>query len=111
MLALIGYEAYFSVWNQAGIIHSNNFNVNKNPELFLHILMGFLFANNVDLGYDPTIYVGRDKKWHIKANGEDFEYVSWLLSSQMINGGATWCWVVKSHGKYYVLKDSWVIKE
>ncbi|KAH8112602.1 hypothetical protein DFH11DRAFT_1783717 [Phellopilus nigrolimitatus] len=46
----------FFVFDRAGVLSSERFNVMKDPGKLIRVVAGLLFAENIDLGYDPTVY-------------------------------------------------------
>ena len=55
VLVLTGDLMRISVMDSGGVVHSDPINIVEEPRLFLHVILGLSFADDVYLGYDPTI--------------------------------------------------------
>lgn len=87
---------------------SEAIDVNAHPEQFLHILLGTTYADDVSLGYDPTI------SWEekqITVNSKHYSIEEVLYVEEVIRGRGTVCYKVHPDDDpsvTYVVKDSWV---
>ena len=55
VLVLTGDLAQISVMDRGGVVHTDPINIIEEPRLFLHAILGLTFADDIYLGYDPTI--------------------------------------------------------
>ncbi|KAH8113473.1 hypothetical protein DFH11DRAFT_1510273 [Phellopilus nigrolimitatus] len=106
-MAILGDYATFFYFDRAGVISSDRFHIHENPEKFLRVIVGFLFASNTDLGYDPTIFL-KDGKGFITVKGKKYEIERIIYVESSLRGRGTVCYLAILDGKKYVIKDSWV---
>ncbi|KAI0554085.1 hypothetical protein F4679DRAFT_344953 [Xylaria curta] len=112
--------SYFRVWefDRVGGISSNEFDINKNGEQFVYIILGFLWMSKEDLGFDPTITEKDGQQLiTITRNGQPEQFIidKLMLRTSCIAGRATTCWKThRANGPQtdgpqpsFVIKDSW----
>lgn len=104
------------VFDRLGGIASKSFDINKDPKQFVSTILGFLWMNEEDLGFDPTIASSEGKQYiEIERNGK----LERLIIDQQIRrapcvaGRATTCWRAHREGDNapLVIKDSWQYPE
>ena len=99
----------FSLCDRAGIIHSPHYAIDNHALILLRILSAFMFGNELDIGYDPTMYRGTDDNIEtIRVSGEVYTVVRKIFSAPTLRGRATQCWHVQKDGKDYAIKDGWI---
>ncbi|KAH8109305.1 hypothetical protein DFH11DRAFT_1881400 [Phellopilus nigrolimitatus] len=106
-MAILGDYATFFYFDRAGVISSDRFHIHENPEKFLRVIVGFLFASNTDLGYDPTIVL-KDGKGFVTVKDKKYEIERIIYVESSLRGRGTVCYLAILDGKKYVIKDSWV---
>ncbi len=79
----------------------------NNHGLFLHLVIGILYLDGEDAGFDLTVRLRCNKK-EIEVGGEWFNIVDVIHVEGILRGRATVCYHVEKDGKDYVVKDSWV---
>jgi hypothetical protein len=95
--------------DRAGAVHSATYDFNREPLIILQILAGFMFCNEVVIGYDPSIIRDPDDnllKIHIA--GKEYDIVNKIFTSETLRGRATQCWQVRRNRENFVIKDSWI---
>ncbi|KAK3302485.1 uncharacterized protein B0T15DRAFT_577582 [Chaetomium strumarium] len=107
------------IWefDRLGGIASEKFNINKDGLQFLSTVLGFLWMNEEQLGFDPTITTeGGQRLITVKRNGQTERLVidKLMKRAPCIAGRATTCW--KAHRENdlrieFVIKDSWQYTE
>ncbi len=104
------------IWefDRLGGIASEQFDINKDGLQFVSTILGFLWMNEEQLGFDPTIITKSNghRYIEIERNGQREELIIGMMMkrSRCIAGRATTCW--KAHHeadplKPFVIKDSW----
>ncbi|OAA41678.1 serine/threonine-protein kinase Sgk2 [Metarhizium rileyi] len=103
------------VWefDRLGGIASDQFDINKNGQLFVTTILGFLSMDEENLGFDPTMIVSTSERYiEIERNGQTERLIidEVMKRAPCIAGRATTCW--KAHRKDdphtpLVIKDSW----
>ncbi|TWU73405.1 hypothetical protein ED733_003499 [Metarhizium rileyi] len=103
------------VWefDRLGGIASDQFDINKNGQLFVTTILGFLSMDEENLGFDPTIIVSTSERYiEIERDGQTERLIidEVMKRAPCIAGRATTCW--KAHRKDdphtpLVIKDSW----
>src|SRR5271168_841157 len=107
------------VWefDRLGGIASEQFDINEDGLQFVSTILGFLWMNEEELGFDPTIMTANDQ-WFIEIgrNGltERLIIDEVMKRARCIAGRATTCW--KAHREEdprtsLVIKDSWQYPE
>ena len=103
------------VWefDRLGPIASARFNINENGLQFVSTILGFLWASEEELGFDPTVIASDNQRYiEIRRDGAPERLVidHVMLRTPCIGGRATTCW--KAHPERrpsttLVVKDSW----
>lgn len=103
------------VWafDRLGGIASEQFDINEDGLQFVSTVLGFLWMNEEELGFDPTIMMANKEHFiEINRNGSTEHIVidEVMQRARCIAGRATTCW--KAHRKGHpemplVIKDSW----
>ncbi|KAI0161090.1 hypothetical protein GGR52DRAFT_562862 [Hypoxylon sp. FL1284] len=106
------------VWefDRLGGIASTPFDINKDGLRFVSTILGFLWIEERELGFDPTIITANDKKYvEITRDGirESIVIDRLIGRTRCIAGRATTCWKAHSEGNPFALaiKDSWQYPE
>ncbi|EGE81746.1 hypothetical protein BDDG_04689 [Blastomyces dermatitidis ATCC 18188] len=108
------------VWefDRCGGIGSEEIDINKDGFQFIMVILGFLFMDQLQLGFDPTIVtVGSQRYIEIQRDGKKERLVidEVILRARCVAGRATTCW--KAHRETdksripLVIKDSWQYPE
>jgi hypothetical protein len=104
-------------FDQLGGIASEQFDVNEDGLQFVSAMLGFLWMNEMQLGFDPTIVtVGDKRQIEIeRKNGKERLVVDKMIKRvPCVAGRATTCWKVyqeEDPGTPLVVKDSWQYPE
>ena len=115
-ITLSGFVMRVWLFDRAGGIGSEAFEINENPDMLVRVIVGFaaMYRNNrTALGYDPTIFYREDDKTRrINIGGEEFilDATFTLPRSPAVASRATICWKAYKAGnpkKFYAIKDSW----
>ncbi|OJD16018.1 hypothetical protein AJ78_03771 [Emergomyces pasteurianus Ep9510] len=105
-------------FDRLGAIASVSFDINKEGQRFVATMLGFLWMDKEQLGYDPTIVNASGIKYiDIERNGQKERLIidGLMTRAQCIAGRATTCW--KAHRENddsripLVIKDSWQYSE
>ncbi|TDL22898.1 hypothetical protein BD410DRAFT_787708 [Rickenella mellea] len=96
-----------TVFNRSGAVTSKDFDVHKNPDLFLRVAVGILFLPDEYLGYDNTIDLVKNE---IRVNGKAYPIDSVIYQEPSLRGRGTVCFRVVIDGGFGVVKDGWVDK-
>ncbi|KAI0552223.1 hypothetical protein F4679DRAFT_103240 [Xylaria curta] len=101
------------VFDRLGAIASDAFDINDDGQQFVYIVLGFLWMNQEDLGFDPTV-IEKDGQRLITITRnnatEQFVIDKLMLRTSCIVGRATTCWMthaVDDPQTFFVIKDSW----
>ena len=92
---------------------SEQFDINKDGLQFVSTVLGFLWMDEEELGFDPTIITANGERFiEIKRNGSTKRIIidGVVQRARCIAGRATTCW--KTHHEEdpqtpFVIKDSW----
>jgi hypothetical protein len=104
-------------FDRLGGIASEQFDINKDGLRFVFAVLGFLWMNEEQLGFDPTIVTVRDKRYIEveRENGKERLVIDRLIKRvRCVAGRATTCWRVHREGDPdtpLVVKDSWQYPE
>jgi hypothetical protein len=106
------------LFDRLGGVASGSFDVNKDGQMFVSVILGYLWMNEEELGFDPTIVEGDDKRYtEIQRNSQMEQlYIEELMKRQgSVVGQATTCWkaclVGGESNNRLVIKDSWEYEE
>lgn len=101
------------VFDRLGGIASEQFDINKDGLQFVGTILGFLWMNEEQLGFDPTIVTSGDKRYiEIQRNGNQERLIidGVMRRARCIAGRATTCWKAHREGDTQtplVIKDAW----
>ncbi|KAF1841393.1 uncharacterized protein K460DRAFT_318276 [Cucurbitaria berberidis CBS 394.84] len=105
-------------FDRLGGIASESFDINEDGLQFVSAVLGFLWLDEEQLGYDPTIITEGDKQYtDIERNGctERLIITGVMKRTRCIAGRATTCWIAHREGDEseapLVIKDSWQYPE
>ncbi|KAL2889274.1 hypothetical protein HOO65_030775 [Ceratocystis lukuohia] len=108
------------VWafDRLGGIASEQFDLNEDGLRFVYTILGFLWMNDEQLGFDPTIITTTNKERfvEVKRNGSTERIIidKVIQRAPCIAGRATTCWKAHLEGRPdmpLVIKDSWQYPE
>ncbi|PVH91134.1 hypothetical protein DM02DRAFT_664311 [Periconia macrospinosa] len=105
-------------FDRLGGIASIPFDVNEDGLQFVSAVLGFLWLNEEQLGFDPTIITDEDKRYiEIERNDRTERLIidEVMKRAPCIAGRATTCWKAYREGDEsrspFVIKDSWQFPE
>ncbi|KAH8733202.1 hypothetical protein GQ44DRAFT_669076 [Phaeosphaeriaceae sp. PMI808] len=104
-------------FDRLGGIASGQFDINKDGLQFISIILGFLWMNDEQLGFDPTIITVGDKRYIEieRDNGKERLVIDRVIRrARCVAGRATTCWKVyqeEDPNTPLVVKDSWQYPE
>ncbi|KAM9873871.1 hypothetical protein VDGL01_12050 [Verticillium dahliae] len=107
------------VWafDRLGGIASEQFNINDDGLQFVFTILGFLWMNEEELGFDPTIMSANQERFiEVNRNGSTERIIidQLMQRARCIAGRATTCWKAHPEGRpemLLVIKDSWQYPE
>ncbi|RSL54458.1 hypothetical protein CEP51_014708 [Fusarium floridanum] len=107
------------VWmfDRLGGIASEQFNINDDGLQFVSTILGFLWMNEEELGFDPTIMSANQERFiEVNRHGSTERIIidQVMLRARCIAGRATTCWKAHPEGQpemLLVIKDSWQYPE
>ncbi|KAL3584588.1 hypothetical protein FPOAC2_14368 [Fusarium poae] len=107
------------VWafDRLGGIASEQFDINKDGRQFVSTILGFLWMNEEQLGFDPTIMTANGERFiEVDRNGSTERIIidEVMQRAPCIAGRATTCWKAHPEGRpemLLVIKDSWQYPE
>ncbi|RMD42513.1 hypothetical protein DV735_g2633, partial [Chaetothyriales sp. CBS 134920] len=105
------------VFDRLGGVASDQFNINDDGLQFVSTVLGFLWMNEEELGFDPTIMSANQERFiEVNRNGSTERIIidQVMQRARCIAGRATTCW--KAHPErqpevLLVVKDSWQYPE
>ncbi len=114
--------SFMRLWefDRLGGVASKPFDTNKDGQMFVSAILGYLWMNDEELGFDPTILKEDARRYtHITRNGLiERLYLEEVMQRQSsVAGRATTCWKGCQVGigvdweKQLVIKDSWEYEE
>lgn len=103
-------------FDRLGVVASRSFDINKDGHRFVSVILGYLWMNEEELGFDPTIMEDNGKRYMEIERNERVEriYIELMTRQRSIAGRATTCWkgyVRDEPGDELVIKDSWQYEE
>ncbi|KAF2452531.1 hypothetical protein BDY21DRAFT_388543 [Lineolata rhizophorae] len=105
-------------FDRAGAVASSSFDINREGQQLVSVVLGYLWMNDEQLGFDPTISTSNGERYiDIKRDGKKERLVidEVMKRAACVAGRATTCW--KAHRKGdelrnpLVIKDSWQYAE
>ncbi|KAH7053440.1 hypothetical protein B0J12DRAFT_698622 [Macrophomina phaseolina] len=99
-------------FDRLGVVASKSFDINKEGYRFVSVILGYLWMNEEELGFDPTIMKDNRGRYMEIERNERVEriYIESMTRQRSIAGRATTCWKGYAKGKpgdELVIKDSW----
>lgn len=105
-------------FDRVGGIASVSFDLNKDGARFISVVLGFLWMDREQLGFDPTIVESDGSRYmKITRNGRDERLIldTLMRRATSVVGRATTCWKAYREGDKskapLVIKDSWQYPE
>jgi len=115
---LCGSRMRLWVFDRLGGIASSPFDVNKDGLQFVSAVLGFLWLNEEQLGFDPTIILAGETRYiEIKRDSRTERLILDKVIKRVacVAGRATTCWSARREGDEsqtpLVIKDSWQYPE
>jgi len=108
-VSLCDTHAGLSLFDRAGAVHSESFDINVHPDRFIRLIAGLSVTEPAIIGYDPTIETdssGRPRS--IEVGSQRYQIVNTEFVSDMIRGRGTACFHARLGDDEYAIKDSWV---
>jgi hypothetical protein len=105
------------IFDRLGAIASEQFDINEDGLQFVSVMLGFLWMNEEQLGFDPTIITVGDKRYIEieRENGKERLIIERLIKRvPCVAGRATTCWKAykeEDPNTPLVVKDSWQYPE
>ncbi|TAQ84941.1 hypothetical protein B7494_g6736 [Chlorociboria aeruginascens] len=107
------------VWefDRLGAIASEQFDINQDGLQFVSTILGFLWMNEEELGFDPTIISAEDRRYiEIERSGQTERLIidGVMMRAHCVAGRGTTCWRAHREGDPrtpLVIKDSWQYPE
>ena len=106
--SITGSIVRVSYFDHGGAIHSTEFNMNQEPKLFLHLIVGLMFAPETYLGIDPTLTYLNPQTRILMLRGEKYSVKKTIYRAPMLNGRATKILQCTYKGRVVVVKDAWI---
>ncbi|KAJ7671602.1 hypothetical protein DFH06DRAFT_1320392 [Mycena polygramma] len=94
--------------DHSGVVASEFFNIDEQPELLVRSVAGLMFSNRHTMGYDTTITTLKNGQRQIKVGQDVYDLVARLCGSRDVRGKATVCWHARRGGVNFVIKDNWL---
>ncbi|KAH8434137.1 protein kinase family protein [Aspergillus melleus] len=106
-------------FDRVGVIASSPFDINQDGQQFVLSMLGFLYMNHTQLGFDPTVITSSNGRRYVQImrDGQSERLVidKLLRRAQCVAGRATICWKAHREGDEtnipLVVKDSWQYPE
>lgn len=103
-------------FDRLGVVGSTPFDINKEGERFVSVVLGYLWMSEEELGYDSTIAGGGRRYTSIQLDGriERLCLADLIKRQRSVAGRATRCWkafVEDMPDHWLVVKDSWEYEE
>ncbi|KAH8109259.1 hypothetical protein DFH11DRAFT_1548392 [Phellopilus nigrolimitatus] len=106
-MTMVNDDAKFYIFDRSGVISSESFNIDMEPEKFLRAVRGFFLTDDTDLGLDPSIVYEGGKRFMTVA-GIKYEIQREIYVESCVRGRGTVCFLAVHDNKEYVIKDSWI---
>jgi len=105
-------------YDRVGGVASSPFDINKDGLQFTSAMLGFLWMNEEQLGFDPTILISDGKRYIKVVRNDQTERLildELIKRAPCVAGRATTCWKAHREGDTsktpFVIKDSWQYPE
>ena len=105
---LCGPLMWLVYFDRSGILISIPFNVHDHPRKFLRVVVGLLYLNDENRGFDPTVVFDTEKTGTIAIGGINYPFTNVRYVEGVLRGRATACYDVKKDDEKHLIKDSWV---
>ncbi|KZT29130.1 hypothetical protein NEOLEDRAFT_1057310, partial [Neolentinus lepideus HHB14362 ss-1] len=107
---MLGYNIELHIFDRAGEVYSEEFDIRTKPQSFLRILTALMFSGKEALGYDPAFTTLPNGTRTITIQGKVYEILERVHHAHGIRGRGTNCWHATCDGKHYAIKDCWMDK-
>ncbi|KZT29134.1 hypothetical protein NEOLEDRAFT_1086095 [Neolentinus lepideus HHB14362 ss-1] len=105
---MLGYNIELRIFDRAGEVYSEEFDMRTKPESFLRILTALMFSDREALGYDPAFTTLPNGTRTITIQGKVYEILERVHHAHGIRGRGTNCWHATCDGKHFAIKDCWM---
>lgn len=82
--------------------------MNAEPMLFLHLVIGLMFAPDFYLGFDLTLVTNHTGTQVISIKGNTYMVLKTLFCAPMISGRGTKVLLCSLRGQLVIVKDCWI---
>ncbi|KAJ7183155.1 hypothetical protein C8R46DRAFT_1209323 [Mycena filopes] len=93
--------------DHSGVVGSEFFDIDQEPELLVRSIAGLMFASRSTLGFDTSITTLKNGQRQIKVGQAVYDIVARLAISHDVRGKATCTWHARRNGSDFVIKDNW----
>lgn len=108
-LSVAGVSFQLVACDRAGVVISATYDFHNDPLVILRILAGFMFSEEIFIGYDPSITRDdEDNLLKITVADKEYDILNKIFTSETLRGRATQCWRVGREGMEFVMKDTWI---
>lgn len=111
---IVNSQITLVIYDRSGAVRSETYDMDEQPELFLAIVLGFMYANGAEMGFDPTVRLDKGMKtgeMQLCENKKWYPIVDVLHVEGTIHGRGTVCYkVTNPHNNEWdeaVVKDCW----
>ena len=115
---LCGPNMRLWLFDRLGGVTSGSFDVNKDGQMFVSAILGYLWMNEEEVGFDPTIEEGNDKRYTEIQRDSQMErlYLEELMKrKRSVAGRTTTCWkacLIRGNSENWLaIKDLWEYEE
>ncbi|KAJ6449718.1 hypothetical protein C8R47DRAFT_1230544 [Mycena vitilis] len=106
-IAFMATHIRLFVFDRAGLVATAPFDLHKDPETFVRVMVALMFTNDpAVLGYDTSIIKIGDHRF-IEVDGIRYQIIKTLFISDVVRGRGTVCWHARHGDKDFVIKDTW----
>ncbi|KAJ7039592.1 hypothetical protein C8F04DRAFT_1085819 [Mycena alexandri] len=106
-LTFAAREVRLVLIDHSGVVASQFFDIDKEPELFVRSVAGLMFSSRSTIGFDTSIATLKNGQRQIKVGHDVYDIVVRLAISHDVRGKATVCWHARRNGVDFVIKDNW----
>ncbi|KAF9549927.1 hypothetical protein CPC08DRAFT_648057, partial [Agrocybe pediades] len=110
-------RARLYLFDRSGACYSEDIDINKDPEVFIRVILGVCSPSCADVGFDTDVYWSTHEVRHIRTLDENQKEIVYRIKNKIgkpycyrktIMGRGTICWKVDS-GR--LVKDQWTSEE
>ncbi|KAJ2911990.1 hypothetical protein MD484_g8428, partial [Candolleomyces efflorescens] len=119
-MVLTEHQAQIFHFDRSGVQYSRLFNIHRQPEIFIRLILGLFTTQESALGLDDTVRWTTERgrvRGFVKTVGPDAVATTYELvmaeeplSRSSLLGRGTVCWTAKNNrGERVIIKDYWVL--